>query len=100
MLLVVLCYGYSTPKPLSLKNFLIDYILVLTMPVLYGGWKVVHKTKLVKPSETDLTWDALEITAYGEATSVTDRPVWFWKDFVALFACGKRNSNGMEAADT
>lgn len=98
MLLVVLCYGYSTLKPFSLKNFLIDYILVLMMPVLYGGWKFFHKTKLVKPSEADLIWDSLEITAYEEATSVTDRPAGFWRDVMALFACGKRNGSNEEAA--
>lgn len=58
MLTVVLCYGYSTLKPFSLKDFLIDYILVLMMPILYGGWKFFQNTELVKPTEADLTWDA------------------------------------------
>ena len=60
------------------------------MPVLYCGWKVVHKTKLVKPTEADLTWDALEIAAYEETTSGTDKPAGFLRDDIALFTCGKR----------
>lgn len=90
MLTVVLCYGYSTLKPFSLKDFLIDYILVLMMPILYGGWKFFQNTELVKPTEADLTWDALEITAYEEVTSVTDKPVGFWREIITLFAFRKR----------
>lgn len=44
----------------------------------------------VKPTEADLTWDALEIAAYEETTSGTDKPVRFLRGVNALFTCGKR----------
>lgn len=52
------------------------YLMVFIDPVLYVGWKLIKRTKVVKPSEADLHWDKAAIDAYQD--SFNEEPVGFW----------------------
>lgn len=38
--------------------------MVMLFPVLYLGWKLIHKTKIMKPIEVDLMQDVDSIEEY------------------------------------
>lgn len=40
------------------------YTSVGLFPVLYIGWKIVHKTKIHKPTEIDLKYELAPIESY------------------------------------
>ena len=40
------------------------YTMVGVCPILYVGWKLIHKTKIKKPSEVDLRQGLDEIEEY------------------------------------
>ncbi|KAF2771865.1 AAT family amino acid transporter [Teratosphaeria nubilosa] len=82
MTLVVFCYGYSSFKPWSVKNFFIYYTMLILAPILFIGWKFIKRTKLVAPAEADLVWECPLIDAY-EATFVTP-PLGFWQEMLQL----------------
>lgn len=77
-IVVVFVYGYTTFKPgnFTVDTFLTYYFMVLLAPILFIGWKLIHKTKWIKPHEVDLVWDAPLIDAY-ESSFITP-PVGFW----------------------
>lgn len=83
---IVICYGYSTfrqPGGWSTSYFFSYYILVLVDPFFFIGWKLIHKTKWLKPHEVDLVWERPTIDAY-EATFI-DPPVGFWRELIQMF---------------
>ncbi|KAK6857804.1 general amino acid permease [Apiospora arundinis] len=58
--------GYTVFLPGNWKvpSFLFSYMMLFICPVLYVGWKIIHKTKLVKPEEADLVKDLAGIEEY------------------------------------
>ncbi|KAF7560072.1 hypothetical protein G7046_g4081 [Stylonectria norvegica] len=78
MILVVFCYGYSSFKPWDISSFFTNYSMLILSPLLFMGWKVTHRTKLISPTEVDLVWDAPYITAYEEA--LNEPPIGFFRD--------------------
>jgi amino acid transporter len=89
-IVVVFVYGYSTFKPgnFTLESFFTYYTMVGVAPVLFIFWKVLKRTKWLKPHEVDLVWDAPLIDAY-EASFITP-PVGFWTEMLQLVGL-KRN---------
>ncbi|KAG9195319.1 General amino acid permease [Alternaria panax] len=87
---VVFVYGYSTFKPgnFTLESFFTYYTMVGVAPVLFIVWKVIKRTRWLKPHEVDLVWDAPLIDAY-EASFITP-PVGFWTEMLQLVGL-KRN---------
>lgn len=85
MTTVVCCYGYSTflPGSWSVGTFFTYYTMVLAAPVFFFGWKLVKRTKFVKPHEADLVWDRPVIDAY-EATFMEYAP-GFWTEIFQMF---------------
>lgn len=81
--IIVLCYGYESFSPFSVDNFFINYTMVIAAPVLYFGWKIIHKTKIIKPHECDLTWDRPVIDAYE--ASFMNPPIGFWTEIAQMF---------------
>jgi len=81
---VVFCYGYSTflPGKFTLESFFSYYTMVGVSPILYFGWKLLKRTKIVPAAEVDLVWDRPIIDAY-EATFVGP-PVGFWTEVIQL----------------
>lgn len=89
MVTVVFCYGYSSFKPWSVDSFFTYYTMLILAPVLFIGWKLIKRTKLVKPSEADLVWERPLVDAYEQ--SFVDEPVGFWREMLQLVGIGRRS---------
>lgn len=80
--LVVFFYGYSSFTPWSVSNFFTYYTMVIVVPLLFIGWKLVKKTRMVRPEEADLVWERPVVEAY-EATFINE-PLGFWTEMLQL----------------
>lgn len=89
MIFTVSVYGYATflPGLWDVGTFFSYYTMVFVCPVLYVGWKVVKKTKVVRPEEADLVWERLVIDAY-EASTV-EKHLGFWEECRIMMGLGK-----------
>ncbi|TKA83951.1 hypothetical protein B0A55_00184 [Friedmanniomyces simplex] len=87
MFTIVCTFGYSSYLPWSVSNFFINYTMLLLAPVLFIGWKVIHRTKFVGPLQADLVWERPTVDAY-EATFL-EPPVGFWSEMLDLCTFGK-----------
>lgn len=58
--------GYTVflPGMWSVSTFLFSYTMIGVFPVLFVGWKILKKTKWLKPEEVDLLRDVEEIEEY------------------------------------
>ncbi|KAH8652045.1 AAT family amino acid transporter [Xylariales sp. PMI_506] len=88
MTLIVIFYGYSSFTPWSVDNFFIYYTMVIAAPVLYFGWKLIHRTKLVSPLEADLVWVRPHIEAYE--AQFTSPARGFWSEMLDLVMFWRR----------
>lgn len=57
--------------------------MLLLAPILFVFWKVVKRTKFVRPQEADLVWERPTIDAYEE--SFDSPPLGFWTELVPPF---------------
>lgn len=92
--LMCLFYGYTAFAPTTAESFFKNYTMQCLAPILYLGWKIVHKTKLKDPKEVDLVWERPTIDAYE--ASFTDPPVGFWREMLALVGYKKRRVQAIE----
>lgn len=77
MTVVLFAYGYGSFRPWNIQSFFLNYTMLPFNVVLYVGCKVVNRTKWIRPTETDLKWEA-DITAAYEA--VETEPInTFWE---------------------
>ncbi|RMZ08628.1 hypothetical protein D0862_03895 [Hortaea werneckii] len=83
---VVLCFGYTSFYPWDINSFFSTYVMVGVAPILFIFWKLVKRTKFVKPHEADLVWDRPVIDAYEE--TFYGPPSSFWKEMLNLFSFG------------
>jgi amino acid transporter len=93
--ILVIFYGYSLFTPWSVLNFFSNYTMQLVAPCLYFGWKVVKKTRYVRPHEVDLVWQRPEIDAYEN--SITAPPVGFWTEMGELVGIRRRRKTQVDA---
>lgn len=94
--LVTIFYGYKAFAPWDVERFFRNYTMQLLAPILYIGWKVVKKTRIVKPHETDLVWEAPIIDRYE--ASFTHPPVGFWTEMARMVGIKrKKKANQMDA---
>lgn len=58
--------GYSVflPGQWNVPTFLFSYTMIGVFPVVYGGWKIWHKTKFKRSEEVDLTTGLAEVEEY------------------------------------
>lgn len=89
-LLVVGGYGYEAFMPWDVKAFFRSYTMQLLAPVLFIFWKVVKRTRFVRPSELDLVWQRPTIDAYE--SHFMEPPQGFWSEMLELVGI-KRNKN-------
>ena len=61
--------------------------MVGVAPILYVGWKLIKRTKIIPPAEVDLVWERPIIDAYE--ASVTEPPVGLWAEMVGMFGIKK-----------
>jgi amino acid transporter len=71
----------------DLGTFFSYYTMVFACPVLYVGWKVVKRSKVVKPHEADLVWERPIIDAY-EANTLEPH-MTFWEECKILMGFRK-----------
>jgi amino acid transporter len=97
LILIVFTYGYSVflPGHWKIDDFFSYYTMVGVAPVLYIGWKVIHRTNIIPAHKVDLVWDAPIIDAYE--SSFTSPPLGFWTEMLQLIglkrhARDRRNS--------
>lgn len=92
MALIVFVNGYAVflPGHWDVKDFFTHYTMVLVSPVLFVGWKLVHRTRLVRPAEADLVWEKPAIDAY-ERENEEDNP-GFWREMLQLVGWQKAKS--------
>jgi amino acid transporter len=83
MILVTILYGYPAYKPWDVSTFWSNYTMQIVIPPLFLIWKVIKKTKWIKPHEADLLWERPLIDAYE--ASFTDPPVGFWREIGQMF---------------
>ncbi|KAI7121851.1 hypothetical protein KC316_g18229, partial [Hortaea werneckii] len=83
---VVLCFGYTSFYPWDINSFFSTYVMVGVAPILFIFWKLIKRTKFVKPHEADLVWDRPVIDAYEE--TFYGPPSSFWKEMLNLFSFG------------
>jgi yeast amino acid transporter len=82
MVLICLFYGYSAFQPFTVEAFFQNYTMQILAPILYIGWKLIKKTKYVKPHELDLVWERPVIDAYED--SFISKPTGFWLEMGQL----------------
>ena len=85
---VTCIYGWASYKPWSLSSFFSNYTMQIFIPPLFVFWKILKKTKLVKPHEADLVWERPIVDAY-ESTFI-DPPVGFWTEMGQLVGLKKK----------
>ncbi|KAF7556809.1 hypothetical protein G7Z17_g1144 [Cylindrodendrum hubeiense] len=75
--------GYTVFLPIdgywNVPDFLFSYTMVGVFPVLYIGWKLIHKTRIHKPEEVDLKKD-LDVLEHYEQNYVPQPPSWVTLD--------------------
>ncbi|KAF7590699.1 hypothetical protein BBP40_002535 [Aspergillus hancockii] len=87
---VLLFYGYSSFTPWSVSNFFSNYTMQIVAPCLFLFWKIVKKTRYLKPHEVDLVWERPAIDAYEN--SITTPPVGFWTEMLRLVGFRRRRA--------
>jgi amino acid transporter len=91
MIFIVFTYGYTSFTPWSVENFFIYYTMLILAPVLYIGWKLIKRTKMVKLSEVDLIWEAPTIDMYER--TFFEPPLGFWTEILQIVRL-KRKAGG------
>jgi yeast amino acid transporter len=72
----------------DIGTFFSYYTMVFACPLLYGGWKIVKRTKVVKPEEADLVWERPTIDHYE--ANVAEPHVGFWQEIKVMMGFGKK----------
>lgn len=84
-------YGYTCYMPWSVSSFFSEYTMQIFIPPLFIIWKIVKKTKMVKPHEADLVWERPNVDAYEE--TFMSPPNGFWKEMGQMVGI-KRTKGG------
>jgi len=90
MIAILLGYGYTSFTPWNLESFFLSYTMLGFNIILYIGWKVVKKTRWLRPHEVDLKWEADLISAY-EAVE-TEKITTFWREMLDLVMFRKKTN--------
>ncbi|KAJ9420038.1 hypothetical protein FOXG_15791 [Fusarium oxysporum f. sp. lycopersici 4287] len=79
---ILFTYGYYAFRSWSVEAFFQNYAMQIVALILFIGWKVVKKTKYIKPHKVDLIWERPQIEAYE--SSLLGEPVGFWTEMAQL----------------
>lgn len=93
MTLVVLFYGYASFDPWSVSSFFSYYAMVIVAPILYIGWKIIKRTRIVPSSEVDLVWERPVIDAYE--SSFVSAPVGFWLEMLQILGLKRKKKDNV-----
>ncbi|KHN99334.1 Amino acid/polyamine transporter I [Metarhizium album ARSEF 1941] len=86
--LVVIFYGYTAFAPWSVESFFRNYTMQILAPILFFGWKIIKRTRFVKPHEADLLWERPTIDRYE--ASFLHEPVGFWTEMGRLVGINRK----------
>lgn len=86
--LMVFGYGYEAFRPFTVDAFFRSYTMQIIAPILFIGWKLIKKTRFVKPHEADLIWEAPIVDRY-EARFTEPAP-GFWTEMGRLVGIGRK----------
>ncbi|KAH6949743.1 amino acid permease/ SLC12A domain-containing protein [Ilyonectria sp. MPI-CAGE-AT-0026] len=76
--IILFSYGYYAFRPWNVEVFFQNYSMQILAVILFVGWKVVKKTRYIRPHEVDLVWERPIIEAYENAL---DEPITgFWEE--------------------
>ncbi|KAL1850773.1 hypothetical protein Daus18300_012781 [Diaporthe australafricana] len=89
---VVSCYGYETFLPgfWDVGTFFSYYLMVFVAVLTYTAWKIIKRTKVVRPEDADLVWDKPVIDAYEDALKT--KPEGFWNEVLQMVRLKKRKN--------
>lgn len=91
MIFIVFTYGYSSFKPWSVGSFFSYYTMLIIAPITFTAWKLIHKTKFVKPHEADLVWERPIVDAYED--SFLSPPLGFWTEILQMVGIGRKRKD-------
>lgn len=88
--IMVLFRGYASFKPFSVDNFLFNYVMIAVSIAIFVFWKLLKRTKFVKPEEADLVTGLDEVEEheynyYAELESRGANQTKFKKAFSWIF---------------
>ncbi|KAI1292996.1 histidine permease [Xylaria venustula] len=85
MIIIEGIFGYVVfvPGHWSVADFFPPYTMAFVTILLYFGWKIIKRTKFVKPHEADLVWEKPQIDAYE--AQFTEPPSRFRDEIAAIF---------------
>jgi len=90
--------GYQVfyPSLWNVGDFFTWYCMLIVAAVFYPGWKLIKRTKLVKPEEADLVWKRPIIDAYEATLVVEKEPLFreFWR--MAIKKMAKKPKQGSD----
>jgi amino acid transporter len=86
---IAMTYGYYAFRPKwSVEVFFQNYTMQILAVVLFVGWKLIKRTKYVRPSQVDLVWERPEVEAYE--ASLVGPPVGFWQELGRMIGIGRK----------
>lgn len=95
MIFVEISYGYTTFNSKAtddvVGSFFSHYTMLILNVILYVGWKLFRRTKIIPAHEADLVWDKPIIDEYE--ASLTGPPTRFRDEFLAMFGIKKKKVN-------
>jgi amino acid transporter len=86
-------YGYTTFYSFDVGTFFTYYAMCFVCIVLWVGFKLVKRSKFVKPEEADLVWERPMIDAYEASI---DPPLGLWTDLWWSVTFQKKGKVGLE----
>ncbi|CAI6337840.1 unnamed protein product [Periconia digitata] len=89
-------YGYATFYAFDVGTFMTYYAMCFICIVLWVGFKVVKRSKFVKPEEADLKWERDAIAAHEAST---DPPLGLWEE-IWVFVTRKSKRKGVEEGES
>lgn len=98
MTVIVTCYGYTSFTSWNVTEFFTHYTMILLAIITFSGWKLVKRTRFLRPKEVDLCWDAPEVSAYEESASISDPPVGFWTEVGQMLGIKRARDGGLSSA--
>ncbi|PMB72286.1 General amino acid permease AGP2 [Beauveria bassiana] len=85
-------YAIFLPGKWDVKGLLTHYTMIFLSPVLYLGWKIIHKTRIIPADQADLVWESTAIDEY-EQSYEGEISRGFWWEILDIFRCrGLRNT--------
>ncbi|PVH98498.1 hypothetical protein DM02DRAFT_615772 [Periconia macrospinosa] len=85
-------YGYATFYAFDVGTFMTYYAMCFICIILYVGFKLVKRSKFVKPEEADLVWERPEIDAYEASI---DPPLGLWEDIWLTITMRKKKGDSV-----